>query len=135
MEIYVLVIFLFFFVLILHSINQFYNRKEGLTDNTTNTDTTSNTLLSPNLRIQADTSDDSNLNIVLMSLQNYLAKRESNYNVNDITSTDTNAQIAPAIAPMLPKPTAAPKVTTVTTAPTVTAAPTETDDVDECVIM
>jgi hypothetical protein len=118
MEIYLLIIFLFYFFLIIHSINQYYSNKEGLTDGTDKPSSTSSTLLNENIQIQPDTTDDNNLNIVKTSLQNYLAKRDAN----------ADEPPAPTLPPTTTTTTLAPTTTTTTLAPTTTTtlAPTTT---------
>ena len=127
MEIYLIIIFLFYFVLIIHAITQYYSNKEGLTDNSDNSSPLSDTLLNSNAKIQPDNSNVNNLNVVKTSLQNYLAKRD--INIDDL-SVETTTTLPPATT------TAQPDNTSNTAQPDTTS---NTDTADkgenECVIM
>jgi len=131
MEIYLIIIFLFYFVLIMHAITQYYSNKEGLTDNSDdNSDDSSpvsDTLLNSNAKIQPDISNDKNLNVVKISLQNYLAKRDNN--IDDL-SIDTSITLPPATANTTANATAnttsTPTTTTSTPTTTTTSKPTTT---------
>lgn len=122
MEIYLIIIFLFYFVLIMHAITQYYSNKEGLTDNSDdNSDDSSpvsDTLLNSNAKIQPDISNDKNLNVVKISLQNYLAKRDNN--IDDL-SIDTTITLPPDTANATANTTSTP-ITTTTSKPTTTTS-------------